>query len=280
MSSINPNQLNAMAQEIYNLLDAKETADGVNNGKDKLGDSIWNKFVGPDENGKNQVGNGEKSKIEKEIPFQNAISSIASYIKNKGTAAIQEALKRIGIEWKPSVEVEANSNEKENNTNKTSDINDEISQKLEEYKKTPQYKKAVQARQEKMAKAQKKYDSTYKTAQNEKANNGMTYIEARKEYNKIKFAFRDVTKQLSDEEIIRICQEYINRPPMGMTENMRNMYKQKLETFLMAKEAMKELEGKHEDLSKIDSLYLASKGREIFKLPDDNDYMKEMGMFG
>ena len=116
MSSVNPNQLNAMAQEIYNLLDAKETADGINNGKDKLGDSIWNKFVGPDENGKNQVGNGEKSKIKKEIPFQNAISSIASYIKNKGTAAIQEALKHIGIDWKPSVDVDANSTTNTQNT--------------------------------------------------------------------------------------------------------------------------------------------------------------------
>lgn len=119
MSSINPNQLNAMAQEIYNLLDAKETADGVNNGKDKLGDSIWNKFVGPDENGKNQVGNGEKSKIKKEIPFQKAISSIVSYINNKGTAAIQDALKRVGIDWKPSVDVEANSSTaQEQSTNK------------------------------------------------------------------------------------------------------------------------------------------------------------------
>lgn len=108
MSSINPNQLNAMAQEIANLLDAKESSE-TTKGDSQIEASIWNKFVGPDENGKNQVGNGEKSKIETKIPFQNAISSIASYIKNKGTAAIQEALKRIGIEWKPSVEVEANS---------------------------------------------------------------------------------------------------------------------------------------------------------------------------
>ena len=107
MSSINPNQLNTMAQEIANLLDAKESSE-TTKGDSQIEASIWNKFVGPDENGKNQVGNGEKSKIEKEIPFQKAISSIASYIKNKGTAAIQEALKRVGIDWKPSVDVEAN----------------------------------------------------------------------------------------------------------------------------------------------------------------------------
>ena len=109
MSSINPNQLNTMAQEIANLLDAKESSE-TTKGDSQIEASIWNKFVGPDENGKNQVGNGEKSKIKTKIPFQNAISSIASYIKNKGTAVIQKALKRIGIEWKPSVEVEANSN--------------------------------------------------------------------------------------------------------------------------------------------------------------------------
>ncbi|MBQ4114481.1 hypothetical protein IJD34_03665, partial [bacterium] len=98
-----------MAQEIANLLDAKESSE-TTKGDSQIEASIWNKFVGPDENGKNQVGNGEKSKIKTKIPFQNAISSIASYIKNKGTAVIQKALKRIGIEWKPSVEVEANSN--------------------------------------------------------------------------------------------------------------------------------------------------------------------------
>lgn len=151
MSSVNPNQLNAMAQEVYNLLDAKETADGVNNGKDKLGDSIWNKFVGPDENGKNQVGNGEKSKIEKEIPFQNAISSIASYIKNKGTAAIQEALKRIGIEWKPSVEVEANSDvQQEQNANKL------------DPKVRAAAKQKLKAMQEARAKETKKYEEIEK----------------------------------------------------------------------------------------------------------------------
>lgn len=154
MSSINPNQLNAMAQEVYNLLDAKETADGVNNGKDKLGDSIWNKFVGPDENGKNQVGNGEKSKIEKEIPFQNAISSIASYIKNKGTAAIQEALKRIGIEWKPSVDVEANSTSNTQNTDAST--NDKNLKALQ--KKVKANKKGIEAYKAE----QKKYDDIEK----------------------------------------------------------------------------------------------------------------------
>lgn len=109
MSNVSSNQINAMAQEIAHLLDAHE-ADAKTKNDNQIEASIWNKFVGEGEAEKNQVGNGKKSLIKKRIPFKKAIVSIASYITKKGTATIQEALKRIGINWKASVEVKPEQN--------------------------------------------------------------------------------------------------------------------------------------------------------------------------
>ena len=138
-NSVNANQINSMAQEIAHLLDAKEQSKGTQGDK-QIEASIWNKVVGEGQDESKQVGNGNKSLIKERIPFDNAVTSIASYIKNKGTAKVAEALKSLGIDWKPATDVSATSTTaqkgtKKSDSNKLSLVNDKEKAEAKEAKK-------------------------------------------------------------------------------------------------------------------------------------------------
>ena len=118
MERLNENQINSMAQEIANLMEQKETENGVNNGKNILGESIWNKFVTGGSDGQ-FVGTGKegkKSTINKSISLQNAIKSIAYYIRTKGTEIISSSLQAIGINWSYNAQKNSDATDKNKST--------------------------------------------------------------------------------------------------------------------------------------------------------------------
>lgn len=139
-STVNSNQLNAMAKEIAKLLDSKEQTESTR-GDGQVEASIWNKFVGDGKPKEKQIGNGEKSKIQARISFQNAVSSIALYIKNKGLPAVQEALKELGIEYNQSAEAtNSDTNVTDKKIAKSKNIDQEALKKLEENDKKAEAK--------------------------------------------------------------------------------------------------------------------------------------------
>lgn len=101
-----------MAQEIVTLLDKKEnTPETI--GDNKISASIWNQFVGGGTENM-VVGNGEKSQIKQQIDFEQAVKSVASYIRNKGTDVIKASLNNLGIDWNPSESISSSANTDDN----------------------------------------------------------------------------------------------------------------------------------------------------------------------
>lgn len=253
-NSVNANQINSMAQEIANLLDAKEQSKGTQGDK-QIEASIWNKFVGEGQDESKQVGNGNKSLIKERIPFANAVTSIASYIKNKGTAKVAEALKQLGIDWKPDADVNATSTTaqketKKSDNNKLSLVNDK-----------------------EKAEAKKEYEKLVKIATTVKASNGMTYKEA----NSLRSEIRRNTlggqrtvvvdkngknphfKATTDEEFISMLEDLINEPQ----NKNKAVDRQRLEQYKKACAARNELLKKYPNLKNLVELGAKSRGQLI-----------------
>ena len=163
------------------------------------------------------------------------------------------------------------------------DVNVILQEETTTIKDKAKIEKIIKARQEKMKKAEKVFNETFQIANTEKASNGMTYVEARSIYNRIRRQWSEGMHDmhsLTDEQIINLIKKYIDNPPYGMTSKTVKYYRDMLNAFTTSIAAKSELEQNFENLAKIDDLYLQSKGRDIWVLKEDADYIKTFRLWG
>lgn len=161
------------AKEIATLLDAKENSQETIGDK-KINVSIWEDFYGK------RGDIVEKTYQNNTIDFNMAVLTIGNLLINNGIEEVQNMLKKMGIEWKPSIEestADSNDQTSTNNTSGTKPISIESFTQEELDKQIAQIKERKKAQKEINAKRQEERD---KIATTERASNGLTYNEAEK----------------------------------------------------------------------------------------------------
>ena len=129
------------AKEIATLLDAKENSQETIGDK-KINISIWENFYGK------RGDNVEKTYQNNTIDFNTAILIIGNLLTNNGIEKVQNMLKNVGIEWKPSIEeskADSNDQTSTNNTSGTKPISSESFTQEELDKQIAQIKERKEA---------------------------------------------------------------------------------------------------------------------------------------
>ena len=241
------------AKEIATLLDAKENSQETI-GDGKINVSIWENFY--DTRGDNV----EKTYQNNTIDFNRAVLIIANLLTNNGIEKVQNMLKKVGIEWKPSIEEStADSNDQtstNNNTSGTKPISIESFTQEELDKQIAQIKERKEAQKEINAKRQEERDEIATT---ERASNGLTYNEAEKiisDINKLYVFDASISPMLPIEEKLKLAIEsaraaatanpYYGKLADKMEEDLIKVEK--------ARAAIVELENKHPILKSSEKL--------------------------